>query len=744
MLSPVFGRAIGERTRALTNRLAWDCDAADIAGMAKDTSHAGNAPQPGAARVFESLYSHGFVRVAAFAPRVTPANPAANARQILACTQEAHNDGAVIALFPELSLCGYAIDDLIQQDALLGQVEAQIADLAAASAGLRAAMVVGAPIRLAGALYNCALVIAGGRVVGAVPKCYLPTYREFYERRQFASGLTTPFQTARIAGFEVPFGAELLFVAEALHGACFGVEICEDLWAPDPPSTRLALAGATVLLNLSASNITIGKARERALLVEAQARRCVASYVYAASGHGESTTDLAWDGQLLAFELEDKVAEGERFAMGGAKILADLDVARLEGERRRLSTFRDAQAADYAAIGAVRRISLPVLAPEGPLPLQRSYGRFPFVPDDPVTLEADCYEGYNIQVAGLATRLESAGVQRAVIGISGGLDSAHALLVTADAFDRLGRPRSDIVAVTMPGFATSTQSKDLAWRLMRALGVDAREVSIAPLAGQMLKDIGHPAGDGKPVFDITYENVQAGLRTDLLFRLANSENGLVVGTGDLSELALGWCTYGVGDHMSHYNVNAGAPKTLIQQLIAYVARNSTFDAQTSAVLEAVLAATISPELVPAAADGAPQSTEAQIGPYALHDFTLHYLVRRGYAPSKVLFLANATWADVEKGQWPAGTPDRDRRGYSYEEVRHWLGVFIKRFFQTSQFKRSAVPNGPKMASAGALSPRGDWRAPSDAAATVWLEELAACSPASLIGGSEAVGRRDNV
>jgi NAD+ synthase (glutamine-hydrolysing) len=676
---------------------------------------------------YTSLYRHGFVRVAAFAPRVSLADPEANAAAILTDAARAHEAGAAIATFPELCVTGYALDDLFFQDALLHSALSALASLKDESRAFGLTLVVGAPLRVAGALYNCAFAIGAGRILAVWPKLYQPTYREFYEGRQFASGLGAAFQSVTVLGETVPFGADVLLDIEGCPEAVAHVEICEDLWAPHPPSTSAALAGATILLNLSASNITIGKARERAALVEAQARRCVAGYVYAASGAGESTTDMAWDGQLIAFEAEEKIAEGPRFRRDGAMLLADIDAKRLAAERSQLSTFRAAQAHGKAALSAFRRVSAPFSAPSRALPLARAVPRYPFAPDDPTALDQDCFEAYNIQVAGLATRLEASGVRKAVIGVSGGLDSTHALIVTARAFDLLARPRSDIVAVTMPGFATGAASKALAWRLMRALGVDAREVSIAPLAEQMLKDLNHPHDPAAPVYDVTFENVQAGLRTDYLFRLANLEGGLVVGTGDLSEAALGWCTYGVGDHMAHYNVNAGAPKTLIQLLIAWTAAQGHFDAETNTALLAVRDAAISPELIPTTAEGAAQRTEDAIGPYPLQDFNLHYLIRRGMAPSKVLFLAEAAWSDADGGHWPQGVPARDQRAYDRAELKHWLGVFITRFF-ANQFKRSAVPNGPKLTSAGALSPRGDWRMPSDASPKAWLAELAANTP----------------
>jgi len=662
-------------------------------------------------RPFESLYAHGFVRVAACAPIVAPADPAANAEAILKFWREADAERAAVLLTPELSLTGYAIDDLLLQDALLNAAEAQIARLKAESGKLATVLIVGAPLRLHGAIYNCAVIIHRGRILGVAPKSFLPNYREFYERRYFGVAGDTAENTINVCGETAPFGADLVFSATDVRSFHFHAEICEDFWTPTPPSTFAALAGATVLFNLSASNIVIGKAEDRAILCDAQSRRCCAAYVFAASGRGESTTDLAWDGQIVAYEMGEKIADGERFAREPKLVIADIDVERVAQERRRLSNFRDAAAQEKHRTASFQRINFELGLAQEKAPLQRALDRFPFVPDDPAKRDRDCYEAYNIQVSGLAKRIETTRSKRVMIGVSGGLDSTHALLVIARAFDLLGLPRKSIVGVTMPGFATSDTTKSNAWALMTALGIDAREVSIAPLAQRMLEDLNHPAARGEPVYDVAYENVQAGLRTDYLFRLANTEGGFVVGTGDLSELALGWCTYGVGDHMSHYNVNGGAPKTLIQHLIRWVADKQIFDADVSKTLLSVLEGEISPELIPGAA---PQSTQAVVGPYELQDFNLYWLTRYGLSPSKVLYLAWNAW----------------REKYDYATLKHWLDVFITRFF-ASQYKRSAVPNGPKIVSGGALSPRGDWRMPSDASAAAWLAELAQNTPDTL-------------
>lgn len=663
------------------------------------------------AAAFQNLYTHGFVRVAACAPIVAPADPAANADRILKFWREADSEKAAVLLTPELSLTGYAIDDLLLQDSLLNSVEIALAKLKAESEKLFPILIVGAPIRLRGALYNCAVLIHRGEVLGIVPKSFLPNYREFYEKRYFGVAPDRHVHAIEFLGGGTNFGANQIFYHADNPDFTFHVEICEDFWAPTPPSSKGALAGANILFNLSASNITIGKAEDRAVLCDSQSRRAIAAYVFAAAGNGESTTDLAWDGQIIAYEMGEKIAEGERFSREPKLVTADIDVGRIAQERIRVGTFRDAAARLRDELYLWSRIRFEQELPKGPLPLKRKLDRLPFVPDDLAKRDRDCFEAYNIQVAGLAKRIEATNTKRVVIGISGGLDSTHALIVIARAFDLLGLPRKNIIGVTMPGFATSDETKKSAWALMNALGIDAREVSIEPLAQRMLEDLDHPAARGEPVYDVAYENVQAGLRTDYLFRLANKEGGFVVGTGDLSELALGWCTYGVGDHMSHYNVNGGAPKTLIQYLIRWVADSKLFDAAVSNTLINVLNTEISPELIPGAA---PQSTQAVVGPYELQDFNLFWLTRYGLAPSKLLFLAWSAWAGK----------------YDYATLKSWLELFLKRFF-ANQYKRSAVPNGPKIVSGGALSPRGDWRAPSDAAATTWLNELHANTPDKL-------------
>ncbi len=670
---------------------------------------------------FLSPYRHGFVRVAACVPNIALADPAANAAETQTLVRQGHDRGAALMVFPELGLSGYSIDDLLMQDALLDAVETAIGTLVEASRDLRPVFAVGAPLRFEGRLFNAAVVIHDGEILGAVPKTFLPNYREYYERRWFASGLGVTGRTARVAGREVPFGTDLLFRSEGEVPFTFHAEICEDVWTPQPPSTQAALGGAEILLNLSASNIVIGKAEARRLLCASQSMRCQAVYAYSAAGVGESTTDNAWDGQASIFELGELLAESERFPAESTMALVDVDLGRVRQERIRTGSFGDS-VAHRQAERDYRVQSFAFAAPSGELPLERAVDRFPFVPDDEARLAENCHEAYNVQAQGLAQRLKATGLAKLVIGVSGGLDSTQALLVSAKVMDMLGRPRTDILAFTMPGFGTSERTRGNAWQLMEVLGVTAAELDIRPAARQMLADLDHPFGRGEPVYDVTFENVQAGLRTDYLFRIANQRGGLVVGTGDLSELALGWCTYGVGDHMSHYNPNGSVPKTLIQHLIRFVAQSGEVSPGAEKVLRDILATEISPELVPPDSTGAGQSTEAVVGPYALQDFNLHHLARFGMSPSKIAYLALAAWGVSDRGAWPSAVPEGDRRAYNIKEIKGWLRVFLKRFF-ANQFKRSAVPNGPKISSGGALSPRGDWRMPSDARVSAWLAEL---------------------
>lgn len=673
---------------------------------------------------FFNLYSHGFARVAVAVPRCRVADPAFNAQQSIALLNEAAASGAVLVAFPELGLSSYTADDLFHQRALLDACEAALQQVIAASVDCPAVAVLGLPLRVDHSLFNCAAVVHRGRLLGVVPKTYLPNYGEFYEARQFNPAANALATEITLCGQTVPFGAGLLFQAENLPLLHFHVEICEDVWVPIPPSSFAALAGATVLVNLSASNITVGKSGYRHRLLSVHSARCLAAYLYSSAGIGESTTDLAWDGQALIYENGEMLAEAPRFAPDSHWISADVDLERVSRERMRQTSFGASAARHKAELAAFRTVRFQVDVPMAEvLPLQRVVERFPYVPARQEQREERCTEVYNIQVESLVQRLSATGIKTLVIGISGGLDSTHALLVCARAMDRLNLPRSQIRAYTMPGFATGERTLNQALRLMAAIGCTAEQIDIRPSCTQMLHDIGHPFADGQPQYDVTFENVQAGERTSHLFRLANHHNGIVVGTGDLSELALGWCTYGVGDHMSHYNVNASVPKTLIQHLVRWVAESGQVDAAGRAVLLDILNTEISPELVPGDAAGQPgQSTESQVGPYELQDFNLYYTLRFGFAPSKVAFLSWTAWHDASAGRWPEGEHVA-RRAHGLAEIKKHLRSFVWRFFKTSQFKRSCVPNGPKVGSGGSLSPRGDWRAPSDSEATVWLAEL---------------------
>ncbi|RZJ13565.1 MAG: NAD(+) synthase [Rubrivivax sp.] len=654
---------------------------------------------------FDNLYSHDFARVAVGVPQCRVADPVFNAQQTIGLLKQAAVEGVAVMAFPELGLSAYSCEDLFHQRALLDGCEAALSEVLIATQDLPMVAIVGMPLRVQQRLFNCAIVLQRGRILGVVPKTFLPNYGEFYEARQFCSGEEATVDCVSLLGQQVPFGARQVFTAEDLPLLSIHVEICEDVWTPIPPSSFAALAGATVLVNLSASNIVIGKAAYRRQLVSQQSARCLAAYLYSSAGAGESTTDMAWDGQAIVCENGDLLVESERFLRSSHVVMADVDLERLARERMRQTSFADSVRLHAAHVNAFRHVKFELdLDCDRPLALRRRVERFPYVPADHSRRDERCQEVYNIQVQGLTQRLASSGIHKLVVGVSGGLDSTHALLVAARAMDALGLPRTNIIGVTMPGFATGERTLEQARRLMSAVGCEAREIDIRPSCTQMLQDIGHPHRDGQPVYDVTFENVQAGERTSHLFRLANLSGGMVLGTGDLSELALGWCTYGVGDHMSHYNVNASVPKTLIQHLVRWVAETDQLGAGTDTqVLLDILGTEISPELVP----GNLQSTESAVGPYALQDFNLFYTLRYGYAPTKIAFLARHAWGEV----------------YAPTEIKRVLRIFLQRFFKGSQFKRSCVPNAPKVGSGGSLSPRGDWRAPSDSEAAVWLADL---------------------
>lgn len=641
---------------------------------------------------------HGFLRVGAATPRLRVADPDFNLKEILALVGQARERSCQVLVFPELALTGYTAGDLFfSLQTLVAGAERALEKLLRATHQDALAIAVGLPVFVDGRLFNCAALLQSGQLLGVVAKSFLPGYREYYEERWFSAARDAISDSVRLAGARVPFGADLLFGVEGEPGVTLGVEICEDLWSPIPPSSRHAIGGATVILNLSASNDIIGKAEYRRELVRQQSGRTVSAYVYGNCGVHESTTDVVFGGQLLVAENGSVVAEGERFRRDGQLLVTDVDVERLLVERARQTSFADAI---HPFRLEHRRVTLLPIPPPHPQRLLRPVDPLPFVPQDPRTLDERCHEIIAIQTAALAKRLEHTGLKRAVIGVSGGLDSTLALSVTARTFDLLGLPRPGILAVTLPAFGTSAGTRGNAHRLASALGVELREIDIRAACEQHIRDIGLDPRDRSSA---TYQNLQARERTQVLMDLANLEGGLVVGTGDLSELALGWCTFG-GDHLSMYNVNAGVPKTLVRRLVEWLAGHGA-GAEREVLLD-VVATPVSPELVPPAEDGSiAQVTEDLIGPYELHDFFIHALLRLGAGPAKILFLAEHAFA----GRYPRA------------ELVRWLRVFLTRFFE-QQFKRSVMPDGPKVGSVS-LSPRGDWRMPSDASKAAWLEEL---------------------
>ena len=636
----------------------------------------------------------GFVKVAAVTPEVRVADVSFNVEAcVAAARQAAEKDGAAVIVLPELAITGYTCEDLFWQESLVRAAEAGLAEFAARTADLSALILVGVPVRAGGKLYNCAAAVSRGEVLGLVPKTHIPTYNEFYEGRHFVPGPAEVTLVLFAGNPDTLFGTNLLFACEELPELVVAAETCEDLWVPAPPSTAHAQAGATLICNLSASNAIVGKADYRRSLVSGQSARLVCGYVYASAGTGESTQDLVFSGHDLVAENGRLLAEGAPF--GGGRAVSEVDVRQLAAERRRMSTFQTAANAaqlDYH----VSRFTLDVHH----VHLTRWVDPHPFVPSDPTRRAERCEDVFAIQAHGLARRLAHTGSRRAVIGLSGGLDSTLALLVTVRAFDLLDLPRTGVVAVTMPGFGTTDRTHDNATKLADALGVELREIAIGDAVLQHFSDIGHD----ESVHDVTYENSQARERTQILMDVANQEGGLVIGTGDLSELALGWATYN-GDHMSMYAVNAGVPKTLVRHLVRYVA-DTCGDADETRVLLDVLDTPVSPELLPATGDGTiAQRTEDLVGPYELHDFFLYEVLRRGSSPRKVYRLAR--YALGEK--------------YDDATILSWLKVFYRRYF-AQQFKRSCLPDGPKVGSA-AVSPRGDLRMPSDACSALWLAEL---------------------
>jgi NAD+ synthase (glutamine-hydrolysing) len=662
-------------------------------------------------RIENAMPANGLLRCAAAAPPVAVANPEANARHAADALRRFDDRGVHLAVFPECSLTGYTCADLFHQDALLNAAErALLSLLEIPFAGVA---VVGLPVRVAGGVFNAAAVMANNTLLGVVPKSYLPNYKEFYDARYFTPGRSARATEITLAGRTVPFGTDLLFAASNEPDFVLGVEICEDLWMPVPPSSLQALAGATVVANLSASNETIGKAQYRRSLVAGQSARCMAGYLYASSGPTESTTDLVFGGHCLIAENGNILQESERFRRAGSEAVADLDLERLRRDRTLTNSFHD------GATSVFRTLRFNLTQRPAATPILRHTDPHPFVPSDPATLGERCAEIFHTQVCALAKRLDVVGNAPLSLGVSGGLDSTLAVLVAVKTLDELQQPRSRIQGLTMPGFGTTRRTKGNAWNLLRLLGLTGREIDIRELCLAEMRALSHrPFGlnidhdtmdsltdklralPPERRSDLTFENLQARVRTSLLMN-----SGFVLGTGDLSELALGWCTYNA-DHMSMYNVNTGVPKTLVKFLVRWAALNE-FDGDVRATLLDVAATEISPELLPTNADGsAGQATEDTVGPYELHDFFIYHLLRWGASPRKILFLASQTKFDVP---------------YTPEVIRKTLQGFLRRFF-TNQFKRSCVPDGPKVGSVS-LSPRGDWRMPSDASAAAWLAEV---------------------
>jgi NAD+ synthase (glutamine-hydrolysing) len=641
----------------------------------------------------------GFLRVGAASPRVRLADPEGNVTEMLRVFGQAQERGVQALLFPELSLTGYTASDLFFSLATLeGGAERALQRLLRETAKSPMVIVAGLPLAHEGRLFNTAAVMQAGQVLGLVPKSYIPGYKEYYEERWFSPARDAMSDVARLLGEAVPFSADLLFTLESEPGVALGVEICEDLWAAVPPSSFHAIAGATVILNPSASNELVAKAEYRRELVKVQSGRTLAAYVYANAGVHESTTDVVFGGQLLIAENGVLLAEGERFKRDGDLIVTDVDTERLMVERARQTSFAEGV---HALARAHRRVALQPVPSPRPHRLLRRVEVHPFVPDDPATLDDRCEEIFSIQTAGLARRLEHARVKRAVLGLSGGLDSTLALLVGVRTFDLLGLPREGLLAVTMPGFGTTERTLQNARCLAQALRVELREIDIRAACEQHIKDIGLDPADRQSV---TFQNLQARERTQILMDVANKEEGLVMGTADLSELALGFGTF-AADLISMYNVNCGVPKTLVRKLVGWVAGHETTGAERT-VLQSILDTPVSPELVAVGSDGqTTQRTEDIVGPYELHDFFLYALLRLGAGPRKTLFLADQAFAGR----------------YDPDAVKRWLRVFITRFFE-QQYKRSLMPDGPKVGSV-ALSPRGDWRMPSDASPAAWLAEL---------------------
>ncbi|MDR1498406.1 MAG: NAD(+) synthase [Puniceicoccales bacterium] len=643
-----------------------------------------------------TLLEHGYLTLATITPELHLGDVTANTAFIKTAAQHAAEEGAALVVFPELSLTGYSCGDLFYQEALLRTAREGLNELAATTIASGVSLIVGLPFVANGRLYNAAAFLSGGRVVGIVPKTHLPNTGEFYEQRWFASGKTwTGGDTVNFNGGEVPFGTDILFQAENMRECIVGIEICEDLWAAEPPSGKQALAGATVLCNPSAGNELLGKSAYRRDLVIQQSARCIAAYAYANSGPNESSSDVVFSGHGMISQNGKLIAESERFSFEETMLVSQVDIQRLLHERHLNNTWFGTAAPTF------RRVPFRLGTPAGGTSrLRRRVSPTPFVPSDPSKRDANCREIFSIQAAGLARRIRHVNTRTVTLGVSGGLDSTLALLVCVEAFNRLSLDLRGILAVSMPGPGTSTRTRNNAARLPRLLGTTPRELPITPAFEQHLRDIGHTPDAP----DATYENAQARERTQILMDIAGATGGFVVGTGDLSEAALGWCTFN-GDHISMYHVNIGVPKTLVRHLVAWAARER-HPGDVGVILDDICATPVSPELLPPTPNGTiSQETERIIGPYELHDFFLHHFVRTGAGPKKILFLAQHAFSGK----------------YDPDSIRKWLRVFIQRFF-SQQYKRSVMPDGPKVGSV-ALSPRGDWRMPSDATAALWLREL---------------------
>ncbi|MDO5049874.1 MAG: NAD(+) synthase [Actinomycetaceae bacterium] len=668
---------------------------------------------------FYSPIARGFVRVAAASIPTVVADPKTNAQTVIAAIEEASDEGASVIVFPELTLTGASAEDLFSHDLLIDECEMALLDIASATEDCSTLAIVGTPLRSGGKLLNAAVAISNGELHAAWLKSDVDRSRSSYESRWFSPAEGIDFVS--ILSVPIPAGDSFTLLVQDIPGLVIGTQIGDNVtnFAPQaalPIPGGVDSAGVTLIANPAASPALVGKKRQRRLQAAYSSQRNHAAYIYAGAGAGESTTDSAWDGDAFIFEDGALLAENERFATGPRVIYADLDLRALSGKRKFDAKTMAAEDAFGATVIPI------VLGPHKDWELSRDIARFPYISSDREKMREDLEEAFNLQVQALAQRLRAIGNPHPVIGISGGLDSTQALLVCAEAMDRLGRPREDILTFTMPGFGTTDHTKNNAVKLCESLGTTFEELDIRPTAKQMLTEMGHPFGRGEPVYDVTFENVQAGLRTDFLFRIANARGGIVVGTGDFSELMLGWCTFGVGDHMSHYSVNPGIPKTLMQHLIRWIIRTDRFGAGVNDTLQSILDTEITPELIPTHDGAQIQSTQAKIGPYELQDFNAYYMLHLGMTPEDVAFRALHAWGISARGTWPEGYEDDAKHEYSLKEILEWLRLFTRRFF-ANQFKRSTLPNGPKIVEGAGVSPRGDLRLGSDVTSAAWVRRI---------------------